>query len=399
MIASTKAYLVGGGIGSLAAAAFMIRDGGIPGANITIYERLPLLGGSLDGAGNPRDGYTLRGGRMFTTDNYECVWALYKTIPSLADPNKTVYSETIEFNEQIKAHSRARLVDRNRAIVEVSSMGFSMTDRIELVKLAEASEETLGKSRITDWLSPPFFETRFWFMWSTTFAFQPWHSAVEFKRYLHRFMKEFARIETLAGVKRTIYNQYDSLVRPLESWLEARGVRFMTGCTVNDLALETNGDQVAVTGITWTRSGAKETTAVDANDLVFFQNGSMTDASSLGSMTSAPEALTKEDSQGWMLWEKIAKGRPQFGNPAAFNSSIAESYWASFTVTLWDTVFFDKMEALSANKAGTGGLVTFVDSNCSCRLSWRFSRILWTNLPASGSSGDMHCIPTGSAIS
>src|ERR1700722_17408549 len=145
MIASTKAYLVGGGIGSLGAAAFMIRDGGIPGANITIYERLPLLGGSLDGAGNPRDGYTLRGGRMFTTDNYECVWALYKTIPSLADPNKTVYSETIEFNEQIKAHSRARLVDRNRAIVEVSSMGFSMTDRIELVKLAEASEETLGK--------------------------------------------------------------------------------------------------------------------------------------------------------------------------------------------------------------------------------------------------------------
>jgi oleate hydratase len=363
MIASTKAYLVGGGIGSLAAAAFMIRDGGIPGANITIYESLPLLGGSLDGAGNPRDGYTLRGGRMLTTDNYECVWALYKTIPSLADPNKTVYSETIEFNEQIKAHSRARLVDRNRAIVDVSSMGFSMTDRIELVRLAEASEETLGNSRITDWLSPSFFETRFWFMWSTTFAFQPWHSAVEFKRYLHRFMKEFARIETLAGVKRTIYNQYDSLVRPLEIWLAARGVRFMTGCTVNDLILETNGDQVAVTGITWTKLGAKETVAIGVNDLIFFQNGSMTDASSLGSMTNAPKRLTKEGSQGWTLWEKIAKGRPQFGNPAAFNSSIAESYWASFTVTLRDTVFFDKMEAFSGNKAGTGGLLTFVDSN------------------------------------
>jgi hypothetical protein len=47
-------------------------------------------------------------------------------------------------------------------------------------------------------------------MWATTFAFQPWHSAVEFKRYLHRFMLEFSRIETLAGVKRTVYNQYDS---------------------------------------------------------------------------------------------------------------------------------------------------------------------------------------------
>jgi hypothetical protein len=36
----------------------------------------------------------------------------------------------------------------------------------------------------------------------------PWHSAVEFKRYLRRFMTEFTRIETLAGVKRTIFNQY-----------------------------------------------------------------------------------------------------------------------------------------------------------------------------------------------
>lgn len=363
MITSAKSYLVGGGIGSLAAAAFMIRDGGMPGANITIYESLPLLGGSLDGAGNPGDGYTLRGGRMLTTDNYECVWGLYKTIPSLADPSKTVYSETVEFNEQIKAHSRARLVDRNRAIVDVSSMGFSMKDRIDLVKLAEASEETLGKSRITDWLSRQFFETKFWFMWSTTFAFQPWHSAVEFKRYLHRFMKEFPRINTLAGVKRTIYNQYDSLVRPLESWLEARGVRFMRGCTVNDLVIETVGDQIAVTGIAWTKSGANETVAVGANDLVFFQNGSMTDASSFGSMTNAAKPLTKEDSQGWMLWEKIAKGRPEFGNPAAFNSSIAESYWASFTVTLRDTAFFDKMEAFSGNEAGTGGLVTLVESN------------------------------------
>ena len=112
-------------------------------------------------------------------------------------------------------------------------MGFSMADRLELVKLAEASEETLGASRITDWLSPPFFQTKFWWMWSTTFAFQPWHSAVEFKRYLHRFMKEFPRIETLAGVKRTVYNQYDSLVRPLQTWLAAQGVRLLTGCTVD----------------------------------------------------------------------------------------------------------------------------------------------------------------------
>jgi oleate hydratase len=88
----------------------------------------------------------------------------------------------------------------------------------------------------------------------------------------------------------------------------------------------------------------------------------MTDASSLGSMTRAPAPLTKDDSGGWALWERLAKIHPAFGSPAAFNSSIPESYWASFTVTLDDPAFFDNMEALSGNQAGTGGLVTFKDS-------------------------------------
>lgn len=196
-IRDRKAHLVGGGIGSLAAAAFMIRDGGLPGGNITICDALHVLGGSLDGAGNRRDGYTLRGGRMLTTDNYECTWGLFKSIPSLVNPGKTVFDETVEFNERIKAHSQARLVDRNRAIVDVTSMGFSMTDRMELLKIAAASELELGADSISDWLSPEFFQTKFWYMWATTFAFQPWHSAVEFKRYLHRFIKEFARIEVV----------------------------------------------------------------------------------------------------------------------------------------------------------------------------------------------------------
>ena len=295
-MSNNKAYLVGGGIGSLAAAAFMIRDGGVPGKNITIYEMLPVLGGSLDGAGDLESGYSMRGGRMLTTDNYECTWGLFKTIPSLEHPGKTVFDETVAFNKKMKSHSKARLVDRNRAILDVESMGFSMHDRIELLKLTEASEKKLGASQITDWLSPEFFQTKFWYMWATTFAFQPWHSAVEFRRYLHRFMKEFSRIETLAGVKRTVYNQYDSLVRPLAAWLEEKGVHFETDCRATDFNLTTADGQITVTGITLARGGKTETVIVKEGDLVFFQNGSMTDASSLGSMNKPPEHLTKAES-------------------------------------------------------------------------------------------------------
>ncbi|MEA5509420.1 oleate hydratase [Crocosphaera sp. UHCC 0190] len=359
----SKAYLLGGGIGSLAAAAFMIRDGGFRGDNIFILEAKPVLGGSLDGIGNPVDGYSMRGGRMFTTDNYECTWDLFKSIPSLNSPGKTVFDETMEFNEQHQSNCLARLVDSRRAIVAVGSMGFSMENRRELLTLSLADEDELGASCITDWLSPEFFETEFWYMWSTTFAFQPWHSAVEFKRYLHRFMLEFSRIETLAGVKRTIYNQYDSLVLPIQSWLAARDVHFILDSQVTDLDHNTEKGKLVVTGIHYQQNGQSKTLPVKDGDFVFLQNGSMTDASSLGSMTNAPKKLTKQDCKSWSVWEKLAAENPDFGNPSAFNSSIAESCWESFTVTLKNPSFFDKITKFSGNEPGTGGLVTFKDSN------------------------------------
>jgi oleate hydratase len=367
-----KAYFIGGGVGSLAGAAFLIRDGGIAGGNITIYEKLGLFGGSLDGAQLPDGSYSLRGGRMLTTDHYECTWDLLSTIPSIAHPGQTVRDETVAFNLLHKAHSRARLVDRNRFKVNVSTMGFTMHDRIELVRLAEASEEKLGTSRITDWLSPAFFQTNFWHMWQTTFAFQPWHSAVELRRYLHRFISEFPRIETLAGVKRTVYNQYDAIVRPLTAWLQQQGVRFVGNTGVTDMEFAEAGGQLAVKRLVLEQNGKSTSVSLDDDDLVFFQNGSMTDASSLGTMTSPPPRLTKADSHGWDLWEKIAAGRPQFGNPAAFNRSIPESYWLSFTTTCRNNpAFFEQMEAFSGNAPGTGGLVTFKDSN------WLMSVVLY----------------------
>ena len=88
MSTKPKAYLVGDGI-RYRAAAFMIRDGSLPGGNISIREATPIMGGSLDGAGNPAGGYSLRGGRMLTTDNHERTWDLYKSIPSLSNDGKT----------------------------------------------------------------------------------------------------------------------------------------------------------------------------------------------------------------------------------------------------------------------------------------------------------------------
>jgi oleate hydratase len=359
-----KAYLAGGGIASLASAAYLIRDGGLKGDNISIFEETELLGGSLDGAGSPDKGYVIRGGRMFTYEAYTCTFDLLSGIPSLGDPAITVKDEIYAFNEKHIPDSKARLV-RSGQKVDVSTMGFSRQDRLDLIELMATSEAPLGAKRIEDVFEPSFFTTNFWYMWVTTFAFQPWHSAVELKRYLHRFIQEFPRIQTLGGVRRTPYNQYDSIVLPLTIWLKAQGVHFATGVRVADLDFKYGPRGKAVERLHVVEHGVPKLIAVGDDGLVFVTNGSMTTASTLGSMTR-PAELTAKDGKtdgSWALWETLAKKHPEFGRPSAFDSRVDESKWLSFTTTMKDPVFFDLMEKFTGNEAGTGGLVTFTDSN------------------------------------
>ena len=88
-------------------------------------------------------------------------------------------------------------------------MGFDNNDRLTLGKLMITPESKLDDISIEQWFkdTPHFFTTNFWYMWQTTFAFQKWSSVFELKRYMNRMIFEFPRIETLAGVTRTPYNQ------------------------------------------------------------------------------------------------------------------------------------------------------------------------------------------------
>ena len=87
----------------------MIRDGGLPGGNTFILEAAPVIGGSWT-VPEIRWSVFHRGGHMVTTDNYECTWDLYKSIPSLNNEGQTVFEETVEFNEKHPSNAMARLV-------------------------------------------------------------------------------------------------------------------------------------------------------------------------------------------------------------------------------------------------------------------------------------------------
>ncbi len=364
-------YIVGGGIASLSCAAFLIRDGRVPGGNISLYEEGGTLGGSLDGAGSPESGYVIRGGRMLNFETFECTWDLLRSIPSLGDPGRSVMDEIVEFNKKGRTHCRARLVDGNRQKVNAASPGLSWRDRFDLLKLSARSEAAIGDSRIEDCFKPAFFNTVFWHLWATTFAFQPWHSAAEFRRYADRFLHIFPHFHTLEDVSRTPYNQYDSLVLPLSKWLKEQGVRFELGSRVTGLDFRTDGNTRTVERIRYARRGESFEIAVNREDLVFATIGSMTADSSLGAMTRAPLLETGKKDGAWTLWESLAKDNPDLGRPAVFCGHPNESKWESFTVTLRDPAFFRRMEEFTGNEAGTGGLVTLKDSN------WLMSVVLF----------------------
>ncbi|MDO9035521.1 MAG: oleate hydratase [Methanoregula sp.] len=357
------AYLIGGGIASLASAAYLIRDGQMPGNNIHIFEEMDINGGSLDGKGSPEEGYLMRGGRMME-EHYGCTFDLFGFIPSLTDPQKTVKDEIFEFNKDHKTRALARLIANGKK-VDMTSLGFSVNDRLDLVKLMALSEDSLGTQRIVDYFSPDFFKTNFWHFYCTTFAFESWHSLVELKRYMVRFVHLFPNdgLKALTGVWRTPYNQYDSMVLPLTKWLKEKGVRFELNTQVTDLGFIHTVAGKTVEKIHLTRDGKSQVIPVGNKDLVFVTNGSMTAGSRIGSMDAAPALGAKKDGGSWMLWEKIARNNPEFGRPSVFDDHIDDSKWESFTVTFYDPTFFALMEKFTGNAAGTGGLVTITDSN------------------------------------
>lgn len=360
---SSQIYLVGGGIASLAAAVFLVRDAGVAGKNVRILEQLPIAGGSLDGAPAPTrgGGYVTRGGRMFEEEHYVCLWNLLDSIPSLEDGHVSIKQEMWAFNAEHPTHAKARIVLEDHSIADASRLGLDGRDRADMTRLLALPEHLIGARRIEDFFQPHFFNTHFWCMWRTTFAFQNWHSAIELKRYFLCFIQEFDRIHTLSGVRRSKYNQYDSIVRPILGWLQARGVQTDYGVTVEDIDFADSRCRRA-TRLHLDRAGKKETITLGKDDYVFATLGSMTADATYGDNHTVPPLIRDKRDGSWRLWDTLARKADDFGRPNAFSGNIEESKWESFTLTLQGRALLDRIQDFSGNVPGEGALMTWKDS-------------------------------------
>ena len=196
-----SAYLIGGGIASLAAAGFLIRDGQMDGRRITIYEASNICGGCLDGIKDPKEGYLFRGEREME-DHYECLWDLMRSIPSLDVKDASVLEDYYQVNKDYPNYSLCRTTHkRGQPFPTDGKMLLTPKAQGELMKLFYTHRKNLFDKRFEEFVGEEFFASKFWVYWLSMFAIGPWHGALEMKLYMNRFVQHFGGLHDLSTIK------------------------------------------------------------------------------------------------------------------------------------------------------------------------------------------------------
>ncbi|MDT3393095.1 MAG: oleate hydratase [Bacillota bacterium] len=368
-----KAIMIGAGLSNMAAAVYLIQEGGWSGDAITFYSLDDH--GSNDGApvsettdeywnkNHPLEntkGYVARGGRMLNYRTYVDLMDLLGRIPSATEPNMTAEEDTRSFDAQHRTFDKARLLEGSKGILDAGHLGFNNKDRLlmtKLIMMPDSEEEKLDNVSIAEYFKddPHMFQTNFWYMWETTFAFRTQSSAQELRRYMHQMIYEFTQIEHLVGVNRTRYNQYESIMLPLINYLKAQGCHIILNRRINDLDFKETQmtDEITVTGMTMTNTETDEVehVTVDDDTAVIFTNGSITDSATLGDYNT-PAAENMDYGAAAGLWKQVASKFYNLGNPDKFFADRNASEWVSFTLTTKNHILLNEIERITTQIPG-----------------------------------------------
>ncbi|GKX68857.1 oleate hydratase [Inconstantimicrobium mannanitabidum] len=361
-----SAYLVGAGLGSLAAACFLVRDGQMKGERIHILEELGLPGGACDGINDSQRGFIIRGGREME-NHFECLWDLFRSIPSLEVEDASVLDEYYWLNKKDPNYSLMRATV-NRGEDAHTDKKFTLSDKasLEIIHLFFTKDEDLYDKKISDVFSEDFYKSNFWLYWRTMFAFEDWHSALEMKLYIQRFIHHIGGLPDFTALKFTKYNQYESLILPMVKYLEAHGVKFHYNTVVTNVVFDITKDKKVAKQIQCIHEGKEENIDLIEDDLVFVTNGSCTENSTVGD-NDHPAIFNNSVGGCWQLWKNIAAQDPSFGHPEKFCGDTKATNWESATVTTLDNRIPPYIEKICkrdpfSGKVVTGGIITVKDS-------------------------------------
>jgi oleate hydratase len=367
-------HMVGSGIASLAAAAYMILYKVAAPDDVIIYEATGDVGGAMAmstvrgasrGRKRPKNAYVMPAARVLESE-YRCFFDFFSNFDCKDGTGRTISEQIIEFNTQNPYHDTSRLVDGNRKIIpSTPRLGITDEDCANALLFLAIPEHELDQQTIDDYFTEAFYQSEFFLAWSTLMGPLPEHSAIEFQRYFKRFLHIVPCADTMKDVWRTPMNQYDGLVRPLREWLSARGARLKLNTIVEDVTFAEVQGGIEATSIKL--STTQHPIPMAERDLVFITLGSQLTNLSIGSMNQAPKRVVNPE-KAWALWAQIQQNaeklhRHDFGEPTAFfRPDDPLSTWVTFTVTTTDRTFLDRLSTFTGVPSLNQGLVTLVDS-------------------------------------
>lgn len=377
-VENKSAYIVGSGLAALSAACFLVRDGQMQGKRIHILEKGSIPGGACDGYLYENLGYVMRGGREMD-NHFECMWDLFRSIPSIETEGVSVLDEYYWLNKKDPNYSLMRAtVNRGEDAHTDRKFGLSDKGAMEIMNLFFTPDEDLYDKRIDEFFDDEVLESNFWLYWRTMFAFENWHSALEMKLYIKRFIHHIGGLPDFTALRFTKYNQYESMILPMIKYLESYGVQFHYKTKVENIEFDIKDYKKVAKRIVIIKDEKQEYIDLTEDDLVFITNGGCVENSTLGSQNTKAE-FNKEikPGGGWDMWRKMAEQDAAFGNPDKFCSNPEKSNWMSATVTTLDQripPYVEKICKRNPFSGGvvTGGIVTVKDSNWL--LSWTFNR-------------------------
>ena len=373
-----SAYIIGTGLAALTAACYLVRDGQMTGGHIHIFEKDPIPGGACDGYEYPQLGYVMRGGREMD-NHFEVMWDLFRSIPSIETEGVSVLDEYYWLNKKDPNFSLCRATV-NRGEDAHTDGKFDISDKgaLEIMRLFFTPDEDLYNKKITDFFDGEVLNSNFWLYWRTMFAFENWHSALEMKLYIKRFIHHIGGLPDFKALRFTKYNQYESMILPMIKYLEGHNVDFCYNTKVVNIEFDILPDRKQAKRIELLAEGETRYVDLTEDNLVFITNGGCVENSALGSQTApAPFNTGIREGGGWDMWRKIAAQSPDFGHPDKFCFDPEQTNWMSATVTTLDQQIVPYIRNICKRNpfsggVVTGGIVTVKDSNWL--LSWTFNR-------------------------
>ena len=378
-----SAYIIGTGLAGLSAAFYLVRDGKVKGDRIHLLEKLELSGGSCDGRKDITKGFYMRGGREMD-NHFECMWDMYRDVPSIETPDVSVLDEYYWLNKEDPNYSLCRAsINRGEDAHTDKMFKLDKESAMALSKLFITKEKDLEDKKISDVLPESFWKTNFWLYWQTMFAFQKWSSALEMKRYLCRYCHHIDVLPDFSALRFTKYNQYESMILPLVKYLESNGVKIEYGIDVKNVIIENSNGKKIARKIIYVKDGKELSIDLIEDDLVFITNGCCTDTSCYGDQNTAPDLSHLKDGKGesWDMWNNIAAQAEngEYGDPSKFCGDIEATNWMSATIETKDEDIINHIIKICkrdprSGKVTTGGIVTVKDSTENWYLSWTINR-------------------------